>query len=147
MSLTMEVLTTSQQVFQVMGVSSIASFPNLITMTSLLFSRTMVSNSRSRITDVSSLRQTNQGPLSRLWRIKFRNQVLLSSPIQKLSPSKRSMSNSKLNLQTIFLPVTNSSSQLVENPTHQQVRLVLDMILPVISNSMLLTLKLQKVHF
>ena len=147
MSLTMEVLTTSQQVFQVMGVSSIASFLNLITMTSLLFSRTMVSNSRSRITDASFLKQINHVLLFRLWRIKFMNQVLLSSPIQKLSPSKRSISNSKLNLQTKFLPVTNSSSQLVENPTHQQVRLVLDMILPVISNSMLLTLKLQKVHF
>ena len=130
-----------------MGVSSIASFPNLITMTSLLFSRTMVSNSRSRITDASFLKQINHVLLSRLWRIKFRNLVLISSPIQKLSPSKRLMSNSKLNLQTKFLPVTNSSSQLVENPTHQQVRLVLDMILPVISNSMLLTLKLQKVHF
>ncbi|EQC71873.1 hypothetical protein HSISS2_1942 [Streptococcus sp. HSISS2] len=39
----------------------------------IAFSRTMVSNSRSRITDVSSLGQTNHGPLSRLWRIKFRN--------------------------------------------------------------------------
>ena len=50
----------------VMDVSSIASFHNLITTISLLFSRTMVSNSRLRITDVSSLRQINHGPSSKL---------------------------------------------------------------------------------
>ena len=129
-----------------MDVSSIASFHNLITTISLLFSRTMVSNSRLRITDVSSLRQINHGPSSKLWKIKFRNWVLVSLPIQKLSLSKRLMSNSKLSLQTRLLPVISSSSQLEENLTHRLVQLVLDMILPAILNSMSLILKLRKVH-
>ena len=38
----------------------------------------MVSNSRLRITGVSSLRQINHGPSSKLWKIKFRNWVLVS---------------------------------------------------------------------
>ena len=129
-----------------MDVSSIASFHNLITTISLLFSRTMVSNSRLRITDVSSLRQINHGPSSKLWKIKFKNWVLVSLPIQKLSPSKKLMSNSKLSLQTRLLPVINSSSQLEENLTHRLVQLVLDMILPAILSSMSLILKLRKVH-
>jgi len=78
--------------------------------------------------------------------IKFRNWVLVSLPIQKLSQSKRLMSNSKLSLQTRLLPVINSSSQLEENLTHRLVQLVLDMILPAILSSMSLILKLQKVH-
>ena len=45
-----------------------------------------------------------------------------------------------------FLLVINSSSQLGENLIHQQVQLVLVTISPDISNSMLLILKLQKVH-
>mgnify|MGYP001199663982 CR=1 FL=1 len=130
----------------VMDVSSIASFHNLITTISLLFSRTMVSNSRLRITDVSSLRQINHGPSSKLWKIKFKNWVLVSLPIQKLSPSKKLMSNSKLSLQTRLLPVINSSSQLEENLTHRLVQLVLDTILPAILSSMSLILKLRKVH-
>ena len=67
-------------------------------------------------------------------------------PIQKLSPSKKLMSNSKLSLQTRLLPVINSSLQLEENLTHRLVQLVLDMILPAILNSMSLILKLRKVH-
>lgn len=129
-----------------MAVSSIASFHNLITTISLLFSRTMVSNLRLRITDVSSLRQINHGPSSKLWKIRFRNLVLAYSPIQKLSLSKKSMNNFRLSLQTRFLPVINSSSQLGENLIHQQVQLVLVTISPDISNFMLLILKLQKVH-
>ena len=129
-----------------MAVSSIASFHNLITTISLLFSKTMVSNLRLRITDVSSLGQINHGPSSKLWKIRFRNLVLASSPIQKLSPSKGLMSNSKLSLQTRLLPVINSSSQLEENLTHRLVQLVLDMILPATLSSMSLILKLQKVH-
>ena len=82
----------------------------------------------------------------KLWKIKFRNWVLVSLPIQKLSPSKKLMSNSKLSLQTRLLPVINSSSQLEENPTHRLVQLVLDMILPAILSSMSLNLKLRKVH-
>ena len=97
-------------------------------------------------TGVSSLRQINHGPSSKLWKIKFRNWVLVSLPIQKLSLSKRLMSNSKLSLQTRFLPVINSSSQLVENLTHRLVQLVLDTILPAILSSMSLILKLRKVH-
>lgn len=127
-----------------MDVSSIASFHNLITTISLLFSRTMVSNSRLRITDVSSLRQINHGPSSKLWKIKFKNWALVSLPIQKLSLSKRLMSNSKLSLQTRLLPVISSSSQLEENLTHRLVQLVLDMILPAILSSMSLNLKLRK---
>ena len=99
-----------------------------------------------RITDVSSLRQINHGPSSKLWKIKFKNWVLVSLPIQKLSPSKKSMSNSKLSLQTRLLPVINSSSQLEENLIHRLVQLVLDMILPAILSSMSLILKLRKVH-
>mgnify|MGYP000674121271 FL=1 len=82
----------------------------------------------------------------KLWKIKFRNWVLVSLPIQKLSPSKKLMSNSKLSLQTRLLPVINSSSQLEENLTHRLVQLVLDMILPATLSSMSLILKLQKVH-
>ena len=129
-----------------MAVSSIASFHSLITTISLLFSRTMVSNSRLRITGVSSLGQINHGPSSKLWKIRFGNLELASSPIQKLSPSKRLMSNSKLSLQTRLLPVINSSSQLEENLIHRLVQLVLDMILPAILSSKSLILKLRKVH-
>jgi len=128
------------------GIPGNGSFHNLITTISLLFSRTMVSNSRLRITDVSSLRQINHGPSSKLWKIKFKNWALVSLPIQKLSPSKKLISNSKLSLQTRLLPVINSSSQLEENPTHRLVQLVLDMILPAILSSMSLNLKLRKVH-
>ena len=82
------------------------------------------------------LRQINHGPSSKLWKIKFRNWVLVSLPIQKLSPSKKLMSNSKLSLQTRLLPVINSSSQLEENLTHRLVQLVLDMILHATLSSM-----------
>lgn len=92
------------------------------------------------------LRQINHGPSFKLWKIKFRNWVLVSLPIQKLSPSKKLMSNSKLSLQTRLLPVINSSLQLEENLTHRLVQLVLDMILPAILSSMSLILKLRKVH-
>lgn len=92
------------------------------------------------------LRQINHGPSSKLWKIRFRNLVLAYSPIQKLSLSKKSMNNFRLSLQTRFLPVINSSSQLGENLIHQQVQLVLVTISPDISNFMLLILKLQKVH-
>ena len=129
-----------------MDVSSIASFLNLIITILLLFSRTMVSNSRLRTTVVFSLRQINHVLLSKLWKIKSRNWVLLFSLIRKLSLSKKSMNNFKLSLQTRFLLVINSSSQLGENLIHQQVQLVLVTISPDISNSMLLILKLQKVH-
>ena len=129
-----------------MDVSSIASFHNLITTISLLFSRTMVSNSRLRITDASSLRQINHGPIIQALENKIQELVLVSLPIQKLSPSKKLMSNSKSSLQTRLLPVINSSLQLEENLTHRLVQLVLDMILPAILSSMSLILKLRKVH-